>query len=92
MCLLRVLAVRLKMTWLYILQAPDNDEPDGYPDPADPEFDMPTHIVDRTAKLCGMTREALLSRFCTGAQTSKDQRDWDLAVQYRPKEGKKILI
>jgi hypothetical protein len=66
------------------------DEPEGYPDPADPGFDMPSRIVDRSARLCGMTREALLAKFCTAAGASRSQRDWDLAVQACPKEGKEI--
>lgn len=68
------------------------DEPEGYPDPMDPGMDMPSHIVDRTAKVCGLTRDALLAKFCTGALTSKDHRDWDLAVKSCPKEGKEIYM
>lgn len=68
------------------------DEPDGYAEPMDPDLAMPSHIVDRSAKLCGMTRDALLAKFCTAAVASKSDRDWDLAVQACPKEGKEIYM
>jgi len=68
------------------------DESDGYDDPMDPDLSMPSHIVDRSAKLCGTTRDALLAKFCTAAAASKSTRDRDLAVQACPKEGKEIYM
>jgi hypothetical protein len=68
------------------------DEPDGYPDPYDPDLNMPTQIVDRTAKLCGATRDALLAKFCAGASASKSRKDWELALEWCPREGKEIYM
>ena len=68
------------------------DEPDGYVEPIDPELAMPSHIQDRTAKLCGTTPDALLAKFCTAAPASKSHKDWNLAVKACPKEGREIYL
>jgi hypothetical protein len=65
------------------------EEPQGYPDPYDPDMDMPDKAVDRSAKVCGISREALLSNFCAAADAAKD---WNLAEVWCPKEGKAIFM
>lgn len=68
------------------------DEEQGYDDPFDPEMKMPSDVLERSAKLCGMSREALLAKFCSAPAAGKSTKDWDLTVKACPKEGKEFFM
>jgi hypothetical protein len=68
------------------------EEDDGYGDPFDPAMEVPTHVLARSAKLCGLAEDAFLAKFCSAAATSKNQRDLDLAVLACATEGKEIYM